>query len=73
MIARMAGRLGLTVAARDEGFVQLCLDLLASRARPGEDGLPDPRHRQMLIRLIEHFCGDAPRPAQRGLAGGIAA
>ncbi len=59
MIARMAYKLGLRVAADEPGFVQLCLDLLASRAKPSPGGGPDPRQRQMLVRLIEHFCGEA--------------
>jgi len=70
MIARMAAVLGLRIAADEERFVQLCLDILASRVKPGADGVPDPRHRQMLVRLIEHFCGTGPRPAGGGLAGG---
>lgn len=70
MIARLAARLGIRVAADEPRFVQLCLDLLASRTKPGPGGVPDPRQRQMLIRLIEHFCGDAPQPVagRRGLA-----
>ncbi|MBK1662551.1 gas vesicle protein GvpN [Paracraurococcus ruber] len=72
-IARMAGQLGLRVTAEEERFVQLCLDVLASRLKPGPDGVPDPRHRQMLVRLIEHFCG-AGGPAPRGTVfGGVAA
>lgn len=65
MIARLAARAGLNVAATDPRFVQLCLDVLASRLRLGPDGGPDPRHRQMLLKLIEHFCGD---PAARSAA-----
>ncbi|MGK7867652.1 gas vesicle protein GvpN [Falsiroseomonas sp. E2-1-a20] len=72
MIARMAQRLGLRVAVDEPRFVQLCLDLLASRAKPGPNGVPDPRQRQMLARLIEHFCGAeagvALRPARAGIA-----
>lgn len=77
MIARMAVQLRLPVSAEDERFVQLCLDLLASRVKPGPDGVPDPRHRQMLVRLIEHFCGEGPRPPRaeglRAARGGYAA
>lgn len=68
MIARMAAILKLPVAATDERFVQLCLDMLASRVKPGPDGERDARHRQMLVRLIEHFCGHGPKPSRAGLA-----
>lgn len=70
MIARLAARLGLRIAAEEPRFVQLCLDLLASRTKPGPGGGPDPRQRQMLIRLIEHFCGDQPGgiPGRAGMA-----
>ncbi|WP_242531267.1 gas vesicle protein GvpN [Roseococcus thiosulfatophilus] len=59
MIARMTAVQGLVVSADDPDFVQLCLDLLGSRLKPGVGGQPDPRHRQMLIKLIEHFCPPA--------------
>lgn len=57
MIARLAARQGFRVSADDPRFVQLCLDLLVSRLRPERAGMPDPRHRQMLVKLVEHFCG----------------
>ena len=56
MIARMAAALGMQVSAEDPRFVQLCLDLLGSRAKGGPGGAPDPKQRQMLARLIAHFC-----------------
>jgi gas vesicle protein GvpN len=56
MIARLAASGQMRVAADDPRFVQLCLDLLASKLRPAEDGLPDARQRQLLIQLIDHFC-----------------
>lgn len=69
MIARLAASQKLRVAADDAGFVQMCLDLLASKLKPGEDGLPDARQRQLLIQLIDHFCVPAARPARmRGVA-----
>jgi nitric oxide reductase NorQ protein len=75
MLARLAANLRLRVAADDEGFVQLCLDLLGSRTKPGPGGGQDPRQRQMLLRLIEHFC--APPGSVQVAApthhGGIAA
>ncbi len=68
MIARLAARLELRVAADEPRFVQLCLDLLASRTKPGPGGGPDPRQRQMLVRLIEHFCGAEAMSARPGMA-----
>jgi hypothetical protein len=56
MIARLAVAQRVRVASDDPGFVQVCLDLLASKLKPGEDGLPDIRQRQLLIELIGHFC-----------------
>ncbi len=56
MIARLSQQMGLRISADEPRFVQLCLDMLASRVKPGPDGLPDPRHRQMLLKLIQHFC-----------------
>lgn len=73
MIATMVARLGLPVDAGEERFVQLCLDVLASRAKPGADGVPDPRNRQMLIRLIEHFCPTGPEAEGQVRHGGLAA
>lgn len=56
MIGRMAAQHGMRVAADDARFVAVCLDVLGSRLKPGADGLPDPTHRQMLMRLVQHFC-----------------
>ncbi len=64
MIARIAAAQGLRASADEPGFVQLCLDVLASKLRPGRDGLPDPGQRQLLVRLIGHFC--APPGAAKG-------
>jgi gas vesicle protein GvpN len=63
MIARMAAQQGMRIAADDPAFVQLCLDLLGSRVKPGPRGLPDARHQQMLVKLIQHFCGP-PAPVR---------
>jgi len=71
MIARMTAVQGLAVSADDPDFVQLCLDLLGSRLKPGAGGQPDARHRQMLVKLIEHFC--PPSGARRDARfGGVA-
>jgi gas vesicle protein GvpN len=59
MIARLAAAQGLRVAADDSRFVQMCLDVLASKLKPDADGLPDPRQRDLLTRLIDHFSGTA--------------
>lgn len=62
MIARLTRARGLAVSAAEEGFVELVLDVLGSRLKPGPGGGPDPRARQMLVRLVEHYCG---QPAER--------
>jgi gas vesicle protein GvpN len=63
MLARMAALQGLAVSADEPEFVQLCLDVLGSRLKPGAAGQPEGRHRQMLVKLIEHFC-----PPEGGVA-----
>lgn len=71
MLATMVGQLGCAVSAEDAAFVTLVLDRLGARLRTGSDGLPDPRHRQMLIKLIGHFCGPAAAaiaPRMQGIA-----
>jgi nitric oxide reductase NorQ protein len=57
MIARLVAAQGLLVAADDPRFVQVCLDVLASKLKPDPEGLPDPRQRDLLVRLIDHFAG----------------
>jgi gas vesicle protein GvpN len=56
MIARISATQQLRVAADEPRFVQVCLDLLASKLKRDRDGLPDVAQRQLLIQLIEHFC-----------------
>lgn len=71
MLARMVARLGCAVSAEDGAFVALVQDRLGARLRTGGDGLPDPRHRQMLTKLIGHFCGTHPAvagPRAQGIA-----
>jgi MoxR-like ATPase len=71
MLSRMVAELGCAVSAEDAAFVTLVLDRLGARLRTGSDGLPDPRHRQMLIKLIGHFCGPAAAaiaPRMQGIA-----
>ena len=65
MLAHLAAEQDLRVAADDPRFVQLCLDLLGSKLKPGEDGLPDARQRELLIQLIDHFCVPPPRMGAR--------
>jgi hypothetical protein len=60
MIARLARVQGVPVSAAEDRFVELCLDVLGSRLKPGPGGEPDPRMRQMLVRLIEHYCAPGP-------------
>jgi gas vesicle protein GvpN len=60
MIARLARAQGIPVAAEEERFVDLCLDVLGSRLKRAPGGEADPRARQTLVRLIEHYCGAAP-------------
>jgi gas vesicle protein GvpN len=62
MIARLAGVQGLAISAAEERFVELCLDVLGSRLRRATAGETDARARQMLVRLIEHYCGPVPAP-----------
>ena len=59
MIARIAATRQARITADDPDFVQICLDVLASKLKPAKDGLPDPRQRQLLIQLIDHFCTPA--------------
>lgn len=56
MIARLAALQKLRASADDPRFVQVCLDVLGSKLKPDKDGLPDPKQRQLLIQLINHFC-----------------
>lgn len=58
MIGGIAAAQKLRVTAADAAFVQLCLDVLGSKLKPDEDGLPDARQRQLLTQLIDHFCGN---------------
>jgi gas vesicle protein GvpN len=64
MIGRLANAQCLAVSAAEERFVDLCLDVLGSRLRRGASGEADARSRQMLVRLIEHYCGTLPAPLQ---------
>lgn len=61
-LAVLAKASGCAVSSEDERFVALVLDVLGARLRTGPDGLVDPRHRQMLVRLADHFCGDRSQP-----------
>lgn len=65
LIARLVAAQGVAVGADDPGFVQIVLDVLGSRMKPGTGGLPDPRHQQLLVKLIDHFC---PAPQRHGAA-----
>jgi hypothetical protein len=56
MIARVAAAQKLRVSTEEPRFVQVCLDVLASKLKPDKDGLPDPKQRQLLTQLIDHFC-----------------
>ena len=62
MIASIAATQRLRVAAEEPRFVQVCLDVLAAKLKPDKDGLPDPRQRQLLVRLIDHFCTTSTLP-----------
>lgn len=57
MIARLTKAQGIEASAEEERFVEIVLDVLGSRVKPSIAGVPDPKHRQMLVRLVEHFCG----------------
>jgi gas vesicle protein GvpN len=56
MIARIACEMNLRVSADEKYFVQVCLDVLGSKLKTDENGMPDSQQRQLLIQLIEHFC-----------------
>jgi len=72
MIARIVAQQQVRVSADDPGFVQVCLDVLGSKLKPDQDGLPDPRQRQLLIQLIDHFCVPRPNPTLRSRQGAAA-
>lgn len=55
-LAALAHAAGCTISAGDPRFVAIALDVLGARLRQGPDGVTDPRHRQMLVKLIAHFC-----------------
>ncbi len=69
MLARLCAAQKLRVSADDPHFMQLCMDLLASKLKPGEDGLPDARHCGLLVQLVNHFCVPPPRAAGRAHRG----
>jgi gas vesicle protein GvpN len=76
MLANLAAAQQFRISNDDPRFVQLCLDVLGAKLKPAEDGLPDPRHRRLLIQLIDHFCAPAPpvggRPGARTQRGAAA-
>jgi gas vesicle protein GvpN len=69
MIARVAASLKLRIAANEPRFVQICLDVLASKLKPDRDGLPDSQARQLLVQLIDHFCAAEPASGPRANRG----
>jgi gas vesicle protein GvpN len=69
MLARLCVAQKLRVSADDPRFMQLCMDLLASKLKPGEDGLPDARHCGLLVQLVNHFCVPLQRGAGRAHRG----
>lgn len=66
MIAHIAAAQKLRLSADDPRFVQVCLDVLASKLKPDSDGRPDHRQRQLLSQLIDHFCTETIRAGQKG-------
>lgn len=74
MIARVAAEMGWRVAADEPDFVQLCLDILAARARLGDNGsgtdaANGERAHKLLAELIAHFCpASAVAEVERGAA-----
>ncbi|HEX2940967.1 MAG TPA: gas vesicle protein GvpN [Rhodopila sp.] len=67
MIAHIAALQNLRLSADEPRFVELCLDVLASKLKPGSDGRPDPRQSQSLVELISHFCSETIRVGQPGV------
>ena len=72
MIARVAATQHVKISADEPRFVQICLDVLASKLRPDKDGLPDPKQRQLLIQLVDHFCTPTATFAARPKQGAAA-
>lgn len=75
MIARVASQQGYAVAASDPSFVQLCLDVLASRSfsSQGTDAGTRERGRDILIALIGTHCPARPsaRRTDHSAQGGV--
>lgn len=63
MIARVATRGAITPSIDDKDFVQLCIDVLGSRAAAGERIAPAEfeRRQAMLLALISRHCPPPPR------------
>lgn len=64
MIGDLVHRQNIRVAADDPRFLDLCMDILASKLKPGAGGL---NSRVLLERLVQHFC--PPEPAARTARG----
>ncbi len=72
MIAQLMASQSVRAESEDTRFTQLCVDVLASKLKPGPDGLPQTSHIKLLHKLINHFCGAAPRGHARMPVGGVA-
>jgi gas vesicle protein GvpN len=70
MIARVAARGAMTPSVEDKDFVQLCIDVLGSRAAAGERLAPAEfdRRRGVLLALIALHCPPPPRVGAPRLA-----
>jgi len=59
MIARVAAMRSFQISASDPDFVRICLDVLESKTAFTTQSIEKrARQNQMLVNLIEHYCGD---------------
>jgi gas vesicle protein GvpN len=64
MIADLVRQQNIRVSSDEPRFLDLCLDVLASKLNPAQPGGPNPK--LLLERLVRHFCPPA-EPAGRAL------
>lgn len=66
MIARVAAMQGLEPSAQDPRFVTICLDVLGPKTAFTKQARERySKQQQMLLHLVEHYCGDARTETER--------
>ena len=66
MIARVAATNDIPVSADSSAFIQLCLDVLEAKAHQSSESIRERQsRRELLVRLIEHYC---PHPVHEAIA-----